>query len=171
MLTLIGQVRAGLAPFDLNSLFPYYLTPAGFAYFWGFYPISQQPIALLFDIAVVSGALAFFLALLSSFWLAYRGQAVAIVAAVMLVVGLRLFWGRFDFGLFKIAMYIQPFLLGTIAVCWVKLYRRLRNFLFLRRVCLIMSVVLVSWGAHAQLFYTQRSLGYGGSGLVEVPYA
>jgi hypothetical protein len=42
-------------------------------------------------------------------------EPAAIVLLVMLIVFTQLMWSGGSFGLFKLTMYVQPFLLGTLA--------------------------------------------------------
>lgn len=165
--TLILQARGLTASVGADILFPYYLTPAGFAYFWGFQPIGNLP----FDIAIVAGAILFLIAFVSTLTLAWRGEAVAVIAAVMFALCLQLFRTRADFGLFKIAMYIQPFLLGTLALGWARLYNRAPNSTFRRVACVLLLLVVLGSGTRAQRFYIKRSLAEETGPLAEIPYA
>ena len=173
VVTLVGQSRSGLtATASSEVLFPYYMTPAGFAYFWGFHAISQPLTGRLLDAGVILGMfmtlLAIF-AILRQIWRANLPSAV--VCLVMFILAGQLFRSHSDFGLFKIAMFIQPFLLGSLAVWWCGLYERAGNSGIRRLACIACLAVVVGWGARSQLRYTSRSMGDGGSGLVEIPYA
>jgi hypothetical protein len=172
IVTLAGQARLGLSAGNSGgALFPYYLTPAGFAYLWGFQSISQQPVGLTLDIGIVVGATLFLFTVVGCLWLAWQRRPAAIVLLTMLSVAVQLYRLRADFGLFKIAMFMQPFLLGTVAIIWVGLYNRGRTSLAWRSIWISALLGIVGWGFSAQVFYTRRSMGDGGTGLVEIPFA
>ena len=59
ILTLLNQSRAGMSTATGSSLFPFYMTPAAFAYLWGFRAISEAPVGIGLDIGIVAGALVF----------------------------------------------------------------------------------------------------------------
>ena len=42
------------------------------------------------------------------------------MAAIMLFLAAQLFVSRSDFGLFKLAMFIQPFLIPTLVGAWMR---------------------------------------------------
>lgn len=170
--TLIGQSRAiAPRPGSVDVLFPYYLMPSGLAYIWGFHAIGQAAVGRLLDVGIISGGILLIVVFIASLSQAWRAYPAAIVYLVMSVVGIQLFRVQNDFGTYKIAMYIQPFLLSVSAVAWLNLYQRLRRSVIGRSfsICLLMTVV--GWGAGAQWFYSQRGMGEGGEGLVELPYA
>jgi len=170
--TLIGQSTSATVPTPVTSvLFPYYLTPAGFAHLWGFLGIGQLPSGLAVDVGIIVGAILFALTVPAGLWLALRGQPVAFVYLVMTALMLYLFGIRADFGLFKIAMYIQPFLIGTLLVSWEELFTRLGRSTVSRVLWILPLVALIGFGMRAQFYYTIRSLGDAGSGLVEIPNA
>ena len=170
--TLVGQSAGGLSSPESISyvLFPYYMTPAGFAYFWGFLSIPTTPVAPMHDFGIVIGAVLFFGGLIVTLLSAWRGRAIAFVTLVMFGLCFYLFYIRMDFGLFKIAMYIQPFLLGTIAIFLLGLYRHPRMPVFGKVALALLVWLAVDIGSRSQRFYVLRSEGEG-SGFVEIPHA
>jgi hypothetical protein len=146
-----------------SSLFPYYLLPSGVANLWGFLPIETPAFEPWTSIAIIAGAVLLAVAALMAIGLAWRKQPVAIVTLVMLLLLARLFAQRADFGLFKLAMFLQPFLLGTLVVGWFSIVRRpvLR---------LVPLVALALAGIYTQVTYMEFSTGEGGV-FVEVPQA
>jgi hypothetical protein len=169
--TLFGQAVNGLKPVDpLEALFPYYLTPSGLAYLWGFAGIGEGISENGMDRGIVVGAILLVVAIVITMRGAWSGQPIAIVTAVMLALSLRLFESNTDFGLFKLAMYLQPFLLGTLAVSLAGFYRRIK-IRPLKMAVILGPILLIYWGTGAQRFYITRSFGEGGGGLVEIPYA
>ena len=74
-----------------------------------------------------------------------------------------------EFGVYKIAMYLQPFLLGVVVLTWDDLRRRFTG--RFRGAAGCRAGIGDRVGARGQLFYTVRSMGLGGGGLVEIPFA
>ncbi|HWF46474.1 MAG TPA: hypothetical protein VG168_05670 [Bryobacteraceae bacterium] len=171
LLTLLRQSEAVMPTAAAAGIFPFYMTPAAFAYLWGFRAISEAPRGIGLDVAIVAGALLWGVALFGAGWHTWKGRPVAIVCLIMMALSLVLFRTRSEFGLYKIAMYLQPFLVGVIVLTWYELRDRAgRSGAF--RVLLVAGLALViGFGARGQLFYTIRSMGLGGGGLIEIPYA
>lgn len=169
--TIATQLVFGLQVVNsMASLFPYYLTPAGFAYLWGFRAVGEHLAGIALDIGIAAGLSLFVFTALFSLSLAWRGRAAAVVTFVMTAAAIQLFRLRADFGLFKIAMYMQPFLLGTLAIAWLQLYNQSPRRTALRWTLASALILVVGAGARSQLYYTFRSLDDGGGGLVEIPF-
>ena len=158
-----------------GSLFPFYLIPSGLAHLWGFYPIGKVLAGHLLDLGIICGLLALLGTVAGAIRLAWRGHLVAIMCLVLTVIGIRAFATRADFVLYKVAMYVQPFLLGVAILSWFEfigwcnrkgLPDRLRQIAFLGPLALLIGV-----GLPAQAYYTERSLGAVGGGFVEIPRA
>jgi len=171
VLTLLRQFYLGTgAEATGRGLFPYYMTPAAFAYMWGFRAISEAYRVFLIDMSIVAGALLFGVAMAGAVWYTWKRQPVAIVCLLMMALSFALFHAGLEFGLYKIAMYLQPFLLGVTILTWSGLRRRVtRRFAGALLIAGLAGVIAL--GARAQLFYTVRSMGVGGGGLVEIPFA
>ena len=110
-------VTAGVAD---QTLFPYLLMPSGLAQTAGLQSIvgvAPEPWASL---AIVLGAGFLVLAAAVGLRLGWRGEPVALVAATMVAVGIGLYVAGADFGLFKLALFFQPFMMGTLAVGWLR---------------------------------------------------
>jgi hypothetical protein len=119
------QAGRSLVSVDLShSLFPYYLVPSGFANLWGFVPIDVPAPPHALDAWIVIGALLFAACAVAAFWQAWQGRPAASICVVMLILGIELFRKRNDFGLFKLAMYLQPFLLSSTVLAWFRFVRR-----------------------------------------------
>src|SRR6266850_3817271 len=172
-MTVIRSSGSGMAGGDVTeSLFPFYLTPAGFAYIWGFHTIGTREVGLVLDIGIVIGAVLFFATSVGALGHAWRGNPAAGVFLVMLVLTLQLFKAGSDFGLYKIAMFIQPFLLGTLSIIYIQLFRWFRNSFLSRSVLVCLFGAVVCWGARTHFQYTRLSLGNRPGGtFVEIPYA
>ena len=151
-----------------DVLFPFYLVPSGLAVFWGLLPIGAPENVALLGPRVMLGALLLLMALWASVWQTWRGSAAGTVALVMLGLAARLFSTRTDFGLFKLSLYIQPFLIGTCVVAWLAWTARRATVV---RWGLPALVVLA--GLPAQMAYVKASAGLSTSvsGFVEIPNA
>lgn len=160
-----GSARVGA------SLFPYYLMPSGFAYIWGFHNIGGPLDTTGINMAVAAGFVLFVLALVGAAMMTVSGEMVSAVFAAMTVLAVKLFVGRSDFGLFKIAMYCQPFLIASTIVAWQTFVsRRIRISTRTRRIIGAAPVLLlVAGGLRGQTAYTIRSTGIYGSGFLEIP--
>lgn len=170
---LQNQATKGLRPVPTEDvLFPFYLVPSGLAVFWGFLPIASPDTSLL-ALKVAAGAVLLLAVSLLCLRDAWRGHVPAVVSVVMLALALRLVSTRTDFGVFKLSLYIQPFLLAAIVDGWSRLTARMQQ----RRagMTLVWSVPLVvaALGLPAQLAYMRTSAELPGAlgGFVELPGA
>lgn len=95
---------------DGVSAFPYFFLPGNGALLWGWMPLSGQG----WELVVVLGLLAtlFFTGLL--FTSKIRIMPSAQMSIAMLAVAVFMWIGGNGYGLFKIAMFIQPFLLASV---------------------------------------------------------
>jgi hypothetical protein len=170
-ITLLSQSSVGTAGTPKSLvLFPYYLTPAGFAYLWGFQAVNQQPSGFVLDLSILGGLVLFLLAIAATVWISLQRHPIAFMCLVMISVALYLFHKGSDFGLYKIAMYIQPFLIGCLIIGWTRVYYEPDGNGW-RRLWLLPLLVVVIWGFQGQLAYSTASLGRVGGGLVELPDA
>jgi hypothetical protein len=118
---------------DGVSLFPYFFLPINGALLWGWMPLSGRPNSAV--VLVGLGATALFLGVL--FVPKITRTPSAQMTLVMLVVAISMWVGGNGYGLFKIAMFIQPFLLSTlVAVVAVFVSRPLYQRLGLSLLCL-----------------------------------
>jgi hypothetical protein len=122
---LLRQLHVGDTTMRLPDIFPYFLIPSGLATLWGlsFYFVGQDP---WLDTKIVIGAVLCLASIVSISWLVRRREPVAVIAAVMAVLVVPLFYGDNGFGLFKLAMYAQPFLLSTLVLASLLLLRASR---------------------------------------------
>jgi hypothetical protein len=105
------------------SLFPYYMVPKGLADLWGFLPLATPVPEPMLSVAIIAGAALLVTAAATAVVLGWRGEPVAIMLVVMLGVTFVMFQNRAGFPLYKLAMYVQPFLLGTLTLGWVTIVR------------------------------------------------
>jgi hypothetical protein len=105
--------------------FPFFLVPSGLAALWGLSPYAVGQNSSL-DAEIAIGASLCLAAIVSIFWLIRRHEPAAVIAAVMAVLAVPMFFGESGFGLLKLAMYAQPFLLSTIILATLSLLRASR---------------------------------------------
>jgi len=140
-ITLLSQTQEGMDvryTAERISLFPYFLTPTGPAYLFGFDVI----VAAYEGLPAALGLLGGFAAGLVALWAAGRGLAgrtpPGALLAIMLLIGAQLFSTNNGFGLFKLCMFALPFLLIEIA--------RLGNTPRGRQIWVaVFCVLLVTW--------------------------
>lgn len=101
----------------VNEIFPFYMMPLGFAIGWGLLPYGTSDVSSLqSQICVIVGALLYVLALVLAARMTWLLNAAGAMAVTMLLLMLYLFATQNGFGLFKLAMYAQPFVLATLVV-------------------------------------------------------
>ena len=122
---IMRQGGTGTVPDDpTTTLFPYYLMPTGLANLWGFQRLAVAMDEPFQSVVIAAGALLLAAVALAALRRAWGGCPAATFTLVMLGVGLYLFRCRSGFGLFKLGMFVQPFLLGTAAAAWFAFVRR-----------------------------------------------
>jgi len=166
---LLGQASEGVKSADLSSvLFPYFLIPSGIPALWGLIPIAANTNDLVVSVAILAGLpllIWFSLRLIARIWA--RPSAAACIGLVMLSVGVLLFIRNNDFGLFKLAMYFQPFLLAVLALevgDTIKGGFGQKLFVLLLGLGAIPSFL-------TQANYVDRSTGERFGSLTEIPHA
>ncbi len=163
---LRSQTGKGIILNDLQfSLFPYFLIPSGLAGFWSLQPISGTYRDPWISITILLGMFLLLTAIIVSFLLVRWNSPSATITLVMLSVGLVLFIRQSDFGLFKLAMFIQPFLVATMVVWWVNQPRQL-----ILKIAPLLLVGLLSLNIQ-QNSYVEASRGLGQGVTIEVPNA
>lgn len=162
---LIPQTSGGLRISDpTNLLFPYLLIPSGLANLWGMQSIAKLTPEPWLSISIVLGALLLLTVAINAIFLSQSGIPTAVVTTVMLGFSILLFVRKNDFGAFKIAMFIQPFMLGTLAVALSTMVQRLS-----KQVVAVFLICVI--GLYAQINYVEASRGSKGYGATEVPDA
>ena len=121
---MASQARLGSGHFallqDAPVLFPFFLLPSGMAQFWGIAPFNSIPFEPLLSAGIVMGAILLIISLGVSLLEASRGVPAAFVTAGMFLAAIVLAYKQSDYGLFKIAMFIQPFLIPTLVGGWMR---------------------------------------------------
>jgi len=101
-----------------GGLFPYYLVPSGLADFFGLLPQSVLIREPFLSLEIATGALLLLVSLFATFRLAAQREIVAFGMFALYCGAAIEFRNQSGFGLFKLAMYIQPFLVPTMVIWW-----------------------------------------------------
>lgn len=119
MVHLSGAVSGGVsnAAFDVSA-FPQFFKPSGLPILWGLAGFGQALIDPWGSILIATGAVLLLSVFISASWQSYLRTPIAIITWVMLVLLARLFVTHSGFGVFKMAFYVQPFILATIVISW-----------------------------------------------------
>jgi hypothetical protein len=160
---VLQSAGGSLGDDPLKVLMPYFLVPAGLANLWGFQHITNLGYEPWLSLTILAGALLLIAAAVAAVWATWKGHAVAAFAVGMIALGPYLFMHRTGFGLFKLAMFVQPFMLGTIAVAWFALMRN--------KWARVVPVVLLGLSSvYVQQWYVDESRGTTGTFSL-VPFA
>lgn len=121
---MTSQTQAGsghfASPEGAPVLYPYFLLPSGLAQFWGISPFNVIPSEPVLSAGIVFGGLLLIISVLVSLREALHGVPVAFVSAGMFIAAVVLAFKESDYGLFKISMFIQPFLIPTLVGAWMR---------------------------------------------------
>ena len=163
---MLLQAKGGMKHHDVHaSLFPYFLVPSGIPALLGIIPIAGDYRGLELSGAIAAG-------LLILVWIVYKvvsqakaGTPASAMALVMLLMWVVFFARNNDFALFKLSMYIQPFLIATVA-CVLTMWKYPAQ-----RWVAFSTIVLLTFNIASQFAYSRKSTGESGSGLIEIPHA
>jgi hypothetical protein len=107
--TIMLQMGQGFRSVDLSlSLFPYFMIPSGLANLLGLMPLAVVYAEPWTSIAIMAGLMALLACLFSAAREAARPAPMALLLLVQFALALRLMTSGNDFGLYKVAMFIQP---------------------------------------------------------------
>ena len=104
--------------------FPFFLYPSGVPNLFGILPVDFSPGPVVVSAAILLGFVLLAALLAAIAYGVWELEATAFIAGIMLVLGISLFDHRNGFGLYKLAMYMQPFIWGTFATAVMALFRR-----------------------------------------------
>jgi hypothetical protein len=147
-----------------NELFPYFLIPSGISNLWGIQSIAHsirepfQSVLILLGLGLLVSSAIIAIKQLR------RNIPVIIIMLTFLSILLFLFFVKNGFGVFKTAMYIQPFLLGTLAI---GLFIYVPNQIIRVTFLTLFSIMIL----FVQKKYVQCSYGKIGSSFVELTNA
>jgi hypothetical protein len=104
--------------------FSYYLVPSGVANLFGILPVATDPGPIWVSISILLGFVLLAALIIAIAYGIWELEGTAFIAATMLILGAALFDQRNGFGLYKLAMYMQPFIWGSFAIAATALFRR-----------------------------------------------
>lgn len=108
------QLAKGSTAYPADAVvFPYFLIKEGLSSFWGLSPIIGEYPVPTWKLAL--GIVLFGLVVAALFDGFRRRHLSACIVGVLSAVSLTLFWKQADFGVFKAALYLQPFLSVLLA--------------------------------------------------------
>jgi hypothetical protein len=161
------QLSVGTAATPARQ-FPFYLIPSGFPTFWGLMPIAGRLEGAWMDAAIAAGAALTAAGLYAIVRQYRRGEPAGAMALSFALVGVVLIAREADFGTYKAAMYIWPFLAGVAALTWWQWVESMRySGVAVAMLVVPLAALPTSWG------YVAASAGWAakGSGFVEIPRA
>lgn len=163
--TIMLQMGSGFRSVDLSlSLFPYFMIPTGLANLFGLMPLSINFAEPFTSLTIVAGLLALITALAFAFRESLRATPVAVLLLVQFFLAIKLMRSGNDFGLYKIAMFMQPALAAALACALLKLPWS--------RVTAPLGVLLAAaCCAPTALYYTRVSQGEKAGGITEAKLA
>lgn len=150
-----------------GDLFPYFLVPSGVADLWGLAPLAMIPGEPLGSITIFLG---FFLSMVTIFLLIKQTANryfPAIVALVIMLFAIHFYMGtrqQSGFMLFKLAMYVQPFICAILAE---GIYQQISS----KKRRFISIMFLAGLGIGVQFSYLLASYGGLGQPYSELPLA
>lgn len=158
------QSTMGMSSFKAE-LFPYFLLPSGLANLWGIFPIAVPVKEPWQSIAIMVSLLLLCLTAVMAIKYIFKKQIqpIIVMLLVMLSLSVLLFKQNSGFGLFKIAMYVQPFLICTIVLLVFCIFKNNIYKAFL----LLFSILLLT----TQYHYLKYSYGEIGTPFNELANA
>lgn len=149
--------------------FPYFLIPSGIPTFWGLMPVAGRLEGAWMDAAITIGLLLTVVAIYSIVRQYWRGEAAGAVAASFGLTSALLFARGADFGTYKAAMYLWPFLTCVLVLTWWEWFETRRYI----AISIALAAMMVLMGVPTSWRYISASAGWPGkgSGFVEIPGA
>jgi hypothetical protein len=149
----------------LLSLFPYFMLPTGFSNLLGWMPIAFDFPEPVVSLTIAIGMITVAAALLRTVRDSWRMTPAALLFALEFGLAVRLFVAANDFGLYKLAMWMQPVLCASIAGILLWVCRRRVG------VALACVAIYAVSAAPTALYYTKASQGVKAGGLTELRLA
>ena len=164
---MLEQASGGMQSSDIGMvLFPYFMIPSGIPAFWGLVPIAGAINEPFISFAIAAGLVLFY-------WLIRyvlpeqiknAGKSVSVLT-VMFVMGLTLFFRNNDFGLFKLTMFAQPFLMAVVG------YELSKSKLEIKSIRSMVTIVILLTLVASQYSYVTKSEGMELGSFSEIPFA
>ncbi len=149
----------------LLSLFPYFMIPTGFSNLFGWMPLAHDFPEPVISLSIVAGMLLVAAILLRAVRDAWRLTPAAFLLLAEFALAMRLFLAANDFGLYKLAMWLQPLLLAGFAGLVLALTRNRARHAFA-----IIALYAIT-AAPTAFYYTDASRGLKAGGLTELRLA
>lgn len=163
--TIMLQMGSGFRSVDLSlSLFPYFMIPTGLANLFGLMPLSINYAEPYTSLTIVAGLLALVTALVVAGRESWRAAPMGVLLIVQFVLALKLMSSGNDFGLYKIAMFMQPALAAALAGALLALP-------WSRISAPLGVLVAAACCAPTALYYTRVSQGEKAGGITEAKLA
>ena len=163
--TFLAQLSTGLRQVDLSiSLFPYFMIPTGLANLFGLLPLAHNWPEPLTSLAILGGGAALLAVVAVGLRASLRPTPAGCLLLGMMAFALKLFFGGNDFGLFKIAMFLQPLLAAMLAETLLHLPRP-------RRAAPIAVLVVGLLCAPTAFYYSNASRGLIAGNITEIKFA
>ena len=163
--TIILQLNSGFRSVDLSlSLFPYFMIPTGLANLFGLMPLAVNFAEPFTSLTILAGVGALATALVFAARDSWRAAPMGVLLVVQFLLALKLMRSGNDFGLYKIAMFMQPALAAALAAALLRLPRS-------RLLAPLGVLVALACCAPTALYYTQASLGRKAGGITEAKFA
>jgi hypothetical protein len=165
LFTISYQFGSGFRSVDLSlSLFPYFLIPTGLANLFGLMPLSVNFAEPYTSITIIAGGIALVTGLVFAVREARRPAPIALLLLIQAALAVRLLTSGNDFGLYKVAMFMQPALAASLACALLRLPAS--------RVMAPLGVLIIAAAcAPTALYYTRVSQGEKAGGITEAKLA
>ena len=147
-------------------LFPWTLVPSFIPMLFGLHPFGVVGVDPLISIKIALGLGLLVFLVVRAVRNTAANMPIGYLGVVMLLLGFYLFSKGQDFGLFKLAMFIQPVVTLTVAQLFLWLIVRAPT--GLRRAGKPLLAVFIALTVPAHTYYSYASLGTYGGGLTEV---
>lgn len=165
LFTISYQFGSGFRSVDLSlSLFPYFLIPTGLANLFGLMPLSINFAEPYTSITIIAGGIALVTALAFAVREALRPAPIALLLLVQATLAVRLLTSGNDFGLYKVAMFMQPALAASLACALLRLPAS-------RLMAPLGVLIIAAACAPTALYYTRVSQGEKAGGITEAKLA
>ncbi|WP_204103696.1 MULTISPECIES: hypothetical protein [Spirulina sp. CCY15215] len=143
-----------------DKIFPYFLIPSGLANLWGIQHLAKLPSEPWLSFGIFLGAILLVTMIFAIAFKLPKTQPIILFTGIMLSLGFYLFIAKKGFTLFKLGMFIQPFLLGSFVLfCLTLIPSRVMRLLPL----MVLGILNLS----TQLSYLEDSRGFS-TVLVEI---
>lgn len=125
---MVGRVVASSGP-EVSTFFiitfPFYLIPSGIPNMFGIYSAVEGIGEPWLSLGVLLGLVLLAATIVAIFEAVRGGEIAGAPVAVMFALGAVLFSKQAGFGLFKLAMYVQPFIIPCLVLWWLRLWKML----------------------------------------------